>query len=239
MSTFVELLPREMQTAAAESPAVTAWPEESSTASWSLGSFAKEQIRGLVRQLFVPCSAPLRQVVFSAVDPETEVLPICLQVGKALGQHAPGSVCVVEAVPCRQKRGITPAQAFIASSSAKRFGALRDSSEQLSSGLWFMPADVFWGGNHDFPAVWLRARLAELRLEFDYTVLEGPAATHSETATLGNLCDGLVLVLQANFTRRVPAQKVIQRLSSANAHLLGTVLTGRMFPIPEAIYKRL
>jgi len=102
-----------------------------------------------------------------------------------------------------------------------------------------MPADVFCGGNFELSAVWLRARLAELRLEFDYTVLEGPVAAHSEAAALGGLSDGLVLVLQANSTRRVTAQKAKERLSSANARLLGTVLTGRTFPIPEALYQRL
>jgi len=241
MSTFVDLLPQEMRSAAAEAPVVAAWPEDSSgrPAPWSVESFAKEQIRGLVRQLFFPSPAPLRQVVFSAVDAGTEVLPVCLQVGEVIGQHASGSVCVVEAVRHKHKYRFAPEREFVTSSPAKRFGALRDLSEQLSSSLWFMSADVFCGGNHDLSAVWLRARLAELRLEFDYTVLEGPAAAHSEAVTLAGLSDGLVLVLQANLTRRVTAQKAKEGLSSANARLLGTVLTGRTFPIPEALYKRL
>ena len=241
MSTFVDLLPQEMQNATAEAPAVAAWSEEPSarSAPWSLESFAEQQIHGLVRQLFFPSPAPARQVVFSAVDLETEVLPVCLQVGEVLNRQSSGSVCVVEAIPRRQKYGIVSEPGFVASSPAKHFGALRDSAEQLSSGLWFMPADVFCAGNHDFSTLWLRARLAELRLEFDYTVLEGPAAAHSEAAALGGLSDGLVLVLQANITRRVTAQKAKERLSSASAHLLGTVLTGRTFPIPQALYKRL
>ena len=239
MSTLVDLFPQEMQSAAAKSPAVAAWPEESSTrlAPWGLESFAKEQIRGLVRQLFCPGPAPLKQIVFSGVDLATEVLPVCLQVGEALGQHSSGTVCVVEAAR-KLECGIAR-EGFPASSSAKRFGTLRDLSEQISSSLWFMSADIFWGTRHDFSAVWLRARLAELRLEFDYTVLQGPAAGHSEAAALAGLSDGLVLVLQANLTRRVTAQKVKERLSAANTRLLGTVLTGRTFPIPEAIYKRL
>ena len=241
MSTFVDLLPQELGSSAEESPVVVTRPEESSvrSAPWSLESFAEQQIHGLVRQLFFPSSAPVRQVVFSAVDLETEVLPICQQVGETLGQQASGTVCVVEAIPPKQKYGIVPEPGLLASSPAKRLGALRDSAEQLSSGLWFMPADVFCGGNHDFSTLWLRARLAELRLEFDYTVLEGPAAAHSEAAALGGLSDGLVLVLQANFTRRVTAQKAKERLSAAKAHLLGTILTGRTFPIPQALYKRL
>lgn len=241
MSTFVELLPQEIRSATAEAPVVVAWPEETfaKAARWSLESFAQGQIRGLVRQLFSPSATPVRQVVFSAVDAGTEVLPICLQVGEVIGQHASGTVCVVQAVPRGHTYGTVPTQDFVACSPAKRFGTLRDSSEQLSSSLWFMPADVFFGGNFGLTAVWLRARLAELRLEFDYTVLEGPVAANSEAAALGGHSDGLVLVLQANSTRRVTAQKAKERLSSANAHLLGTVLTERTFPIPEALYNRL
>ncbi len=99
-----------------------------------------------------------------------------------------------------------------------------------------MPRSVFIGGSeNDLSPAWLRARLAELRLEFDYTVLQGPAAgAGSEAALLGATCDGMVLVLQANATRRATAQRVKETLHSANARLLGTVLSERTFPIPSS-----
>jgi Mrp family chromosome partitioning ATPase len=53
------------------------------------------------------------------------------------------------------------------------------------------------------------------------------------------MCEGVVLVLKANSTRRIAAQKVIQRLRAANVSLLGTVLSNRQFPVPDAIYRRL
>ncbi len=88
--------------------------------------------------------------------------------------------------------------------------------------------------------MWVGSRLRELRLEFDYTVLHGPpAGLCSEAALLGHLTDGIVLVLEANSTRRVAAQKVKQTLQATNARLLGTVLNQRTFPIPEGIYKKL
>jgi Mrp family chromosome partitioning ATPase len=49
----------------------------------------------------------------------------------------------------------------------------------------------------------------------------------------------MVLVLEANSTRRAGAQKVKEKLHSANARLLGAVLSERTFPIPETIYKKL
>src|SRR6266852_596770 len=59
-------------------------------------TFAKEQLRGLVRQVFFPGSAgPVRQVVFSSID--DEIARICARVAEVLASQVPGDVCVVEA----------------------------------------------------------------------------------------------------------------------------------------------
>ncbi|MBZ5570720.1 MAG: hypothetical protein LAO09_02435 [Acidobacteriia bacterium] len=226
--------------------AVGVEPSESSparTLAWSPAAFAEEQIRGLVRQLFLPGGlSPSRQVLFTPVDIETEITEICMRVGQVLAEQGAGITCVVETQPDCSKTGgacVTSGSAF--GSCQKRFGALRDSSQQLSDKLWFMPGDVFLSGSDgNSSGVWLRARLAELRLEFDYTVLRGPAAAiSSEAAVLGGLCDGAVLVLEANSTRRITAERAKERLHAANVRLLGTVLSERTFPVPEALYRRL
>ena len=51
--------------------------------------------------------------------------------------------------------------------------------------------------------------------------------------------DGVVLVLEANSTRRVAARKAQQAVEAANVRVLGTVLNNRTFPIPEKIYRLL
>ena len=103
-----------------------------------------------------------------------------------------------------------------------------------------MPWDVFLRDQKALSAGWVRTRLDELRLAFDYTIFQAPpAGQFSDPLLLGHLCDGLVLVLTASSTRRVAARKVKERLYSANARLLGTVLNDRKFPIPEKIYKSL
>jgi len=247
MSTFVRLLPPAIMDEGNEPPSIHAEPAIREAAvplpatGWTLESFAEEQIRSLVRQVFLPgWPKPCRQVVFSPVDQGSDIASICMQVGETLVNEGSGSTCVVGA---RAIGGEEDAalKDWPPVSGEKRFGALRDVSQQLSAGLWFMPRNVFLGGNETgLSAAWLRARLAELRLEFDYTVLQGPAAgSGSEAALLGAACDGLVLVLQANATRRVTAQRVKENLYSANARLLGTVLSERTFPIPSAIYRRL
>jgi hypothetical protein len=249
MSTFIELSSPMLEDEPGVSATVEVEPEVRSNSSrmkaapWSPGMFAEEQMRSLVRQVFLPgWPNPSHQVLFTAVDPETEITEVCMRVGQTLAEQSAALTCVVEAEP--DTAGLEDTKlhnGFGGSSSQKRFGALRDSSQQVSDKLWFMPQDVFMGGNDGrWSAVWLRARLAELRLEFDYTVLRGPAAaTCSESALLGKLCDGAVLVLQANSTRRVTAQKVKERLQAANVRLLGAVLSERIFPVPEVIYRRL
>ena len=93
---------------------------------------------------------------------------------------------------------------------------------------------------YDLSSPWLRERLAELRLEFDYTLIQAPpAGLYSEAALLGQLSDGMILVLQANSTRRAAAKKVKQMLLATNVALLGAVLSERTFPIPQNLYKKL
>jgi hypothetical protein len=244
MSTFVELIPRTLEEDVSEGIRIEVPREEPSAArlgGWSLASFADDQIRGLIQQIFLSGRKHARQVVFSAVDEHADVSSLCMSLGEALVRQDSGTTCVVEALPCSPAKDARADHEIVPSNYQKKFGVLRDASQQLSSRLWFMPGSVLLDGNDGkFSPLWLRGRLAELRLEFDFTVLQGPAAgARSEAALLASLCDGLVLVLRANSTRRVAAQRARQMLHAANAHLLGTVLSDRTFPIPEAIYKRL
>jgi len=244
MSTFVDLLPRTLDDVC-EPRTVEIEREESRSlgpAVWDPDAFAEEQIRGLVRQVFLPgWPKPAHQVVFSPVDPETDISAICMQVGLALSAQVSGTTCLVEAnlnSPGLEQVVEKNGHGLIANLERS---ALRKPSRRLSNELWLVPRNVFFGENENgLSGAWLRDRLAELRKTFDYIVLYGPpAGAGSEAALLGSLCDGMVLVVEANSTRRVAAQKVKERLHAANARLLGMVLSSRRFPIPETLYRRL
>jgi len=242
MSTFIHLMPQTLEdTAEVAAAEVQPRPVLSAKRStWDLESFAEDQIRGLVRELYLTGSQPSRQVVFSAIDEETEISALCRRVAETLSESASGTTCLVDA-NLQNRRVSTPeGQSFLIHSDQQRFGWLRDLSLQLSGNLWHMPAEVFLGEPADRrSASWLRSRLAELRLEFDSLVLQAPAAGKTnQAAQVARLCDGLVLVLKANSTRRASAQKVKEMLDAAHVRLLGTVLCERKFPIPSAIYKR-
>jgi protein-tyrosine kinase len=244
MSTFVDLLPQTLDDVC-EPGTIEVERQEyrpPGPAVWDPESFAEEQIRGLVRQVFLPgWPKPAHQVVFSPVDPETDISAICMQVGLALSAQVSGTTCLVEAnlnSPGLEQVVERNGHDLIANQERPAF---RDPSRRLSNELWLVPRNVFLGENENgLSGAWLRDRLAELRETFDYTVLYGPpAGAGSEAALLGSLCDGMVLVVEANSTRRVAAQKVKERLHAANARLLGAVLSQRTFPIPETIYKKL
>ena len=192
-----------------------------------------------MRQVFLPgWPKPARQVVFCAVE-DGDVAGICLRVSQVLAAQIPGTVALVEAhlestgdsekyggpVPVYRPAGFKP---------------LRDSARRVSSHLWRVPREMFMGENQAGLSVeWLPGRLRELRLEFDYTVLHGPpAALCSDAALLGYLSDGVILVVEANATRRAAAQRSVQVLQATNARVLGSVLSKRTFPIPEGIYRR-
>lgn len=208
--------------------------------AWNPDRFGEEQIRSLVRQIFLPgWPKPARQVVFCAVE-DGDVAGICLRVSQVLAAQIPGNVALVEAhLESTDATGgyETPVSVFRPAG----FRSLRDSARRVSSHLWQVPREIFMGENEAGLSVeWLPGRLKELRLEFDYTIVHGPpAALCSDAALLGYLSDGVVLVLEANATRRAAAQRAVQLLQATNARLLGAVLSKRTFPIPEGIYRRL
>ena len=215
-------------------------PAARESGPWNPDRFGDEQVRSLVRQVFLPgWPKPARQVVFCAVE-EGDVAGICLRVRPTLAAQIPGTVALVVThlpSPDRPDAYGTPMPAFRPAG----FRPLRDSARRISSHLWQVPREMFLGENEAGLSVeWLPGRLRELRLEFDYTVLHGPpAGVCSDAALLGYLSDGVILVLQANSTRRAAAQRAVQTLQATNARLLGSVLNGRTFPIPEGIYRRL
>jgi hypothetical protein len=240
MSTLVDLMPQVSEEKAVNdatqafrhSPSIT-------SASWSPSAFAEAQIRGLVQQLFLNNSNKrLRQVLFSSVDADTDTASICRLLAECLSQMDCGTTCLVAADT--RSQGFPGANDVGSPDSEKRLGCLRNASQQLSSRLWLVPRDLLWTAGNTVSAAFLSGRLADLVREFDYTILQAPpVGMYREAALLGSLCDGVVLVLQANLSRRIAAQQVKETLHAANARLLGTVLSERSFPIPEAIYKRL
>lgn len=204
----------------------TAPPKE----GWNPQEFAREQIRSLVRQLFqTEQPRPCRQVVFGAVDPQTDALEICKSVGEALSLETTMDVAVAGA-GLESTRELRVCSTEVCS-------PLRESGAQVRPNLWRLPLEV--NGAEGSVAA-LHRYIGAMRREFEYSIIAAPAATiSSQTIALAQLADGIVLVLSARHTRREQARKVKAALEGAQARLLGLVLRDREFPIPERIYRRL
>ena len=86
----------------------------------------------------------------------------------------------------------------------------------------------------------VRARFEELRTQFEYVLINAPPMNvFADSALLGQFSDGVILVVEANSTRRETAQRLKENLEAANVQVLGVVLNNRTFPIPESVYRKL
>jgi hypothetical protein len=204
---------------------------------WNLRRFAEDQIRGLVRQLFIlGIPRPVKHTVFCPVA-TYDCGSLCLRTAVALAIQVTGTVGLVSAAcPGARERKVVRQS----NTGRDSFPSLREFSEQFSTRLWHVPYEIFGSATEQQPADWLEIMLKNLHLEFDYTIVNGPpAGLDMEAALLGRLSDGIVLVVEANSTRRAAAHIAKQNLRRSEARLLGTVLVERTFPVPDAIYQRL
>jgi hypothetical protein len=206
---------------------------------WNTEDFAREQIRGLVRRVFFSkVERPVRQVVFSPVEPETDVLNLCWRIGEALALETGESIAVVGEYPPQALEDAEPNVAGMTEHFEEENTGLRRTATRVRGNLWLVPPAAK-EGNHITNTL-LHSYMGGIRTQFEYSIVEGPSAAESNAATaMAQLADGIVLVLSAQHTRRITARKVKEQLESAQACLLGTVLSDRAFPIPERIYRRL
>ncbi len=203
---------------------------------WTPENFAREQILGLVRQIFFASAArPVRQVVLSAVEPETDVRHICRQMGETLALETLGNVTIVGG--CLHSMPDPEAQDEPTADRSRLANLpLRRIATPLRSNLWLTPSLERNGSSAT--AASLHSYLGEIRREFEYSIVEArPAGESNETIAMAQFADGIVLVLSALHTRRAAAIKTREVLERAQVRLLGTVLCDRLFPIPEAIYR--
>jgi hypothetical protein len=203
--------------------------------SWSPESFAREQARGLVRQLFLGGNEKrVRHVLFTTIDRETDIDSIARLVGETLALEKAG--CVAVSLRCPKFSHQDCASSEITGGGGSEIRALRQSGLRLKENLWLILSSL-----EDPASVTptLHASLCDLRREFDYSILAIPAADSPAALAILQMVDGAVLVISARHTRRATARSVKRILESANARILGTVLMDRVFPIPANIYRRL
>lgn len=235
----VGVLPPDVQPAAAPAAVRPAAERRRESAGWNPENFAREQVRGLVRQVFLSNAVPpVRQVVFSAVDPATDLRGLCRWVGEALAAQIEATVAVVGGYPRLIQDADTQPEALAERGIKDSSLPLRQIAARVRGNLWLVPDGE--RGSSSISAASLHSYLGEVRGQFEYSIVQAPPAGESDAATaMALFADGIILVLSAQHTRRAAASKIKRAIESARVRILGAVLSDRVFPIPEAIYRRL
>jgi len=79
-----------------------------------------------------------------------------------------------------------------------------------------------------------------MKKDYRHVVLDMPAMKEARLAArLASLCDGVVLVIEAERLRWEVLLEAKAQLLKWNANTLGVVLNKRRFPIPEWLYRTL
>ncbi len=209
----------------------------SELASANIQPAVSPQIYALVQRIFLNLDKPVRSVVFSGVARGNGASEVCAATATLLAQNV-GSVCLVEAdinQPLAQLLGV---------SDVSHMPSCLDSDQPIRAflrcvdddRLFLLPAKALrTKGSLLFAERSLQARLKELGQEVSFIVVCAPLASSMETLLLAKLVDGVVLLIEANRTRRDSASDVVDSLRSAHINILAAVLNNQTFPLPQAL----
>jgi capsular exopolysaccharide synthesis family protein len=199
----------------------------------------------LVQQLLAPqaLDAP-RMVVFAAIEHGNGCTHTAVSVAETLAANGDRSVCLVEG------NFRSPAMSGMFrtnndhgfSDALSRDGAIRSFAKSVHNDrLWIMSAGRLTTESANLlSSDRLNARCEELRQEFDIVIVDAPPLAHfADAIALGRLSDGVVLVIEAESTRKESALAAVESLRSSDVKILGAVLNKRVYPIPQKLYSKL
>ena len=84
----------------------------------------------------------------------------------------------------------------------------------------------------------MKAILVELRPQFEVIILDTPAVIpYADPRILSKIVDGVIIVVKAGKTRREVVTRAESILKSVGANIMGYVLTGIEYHIPEYIHR--
>jgi len=205
----------------------------------------RDEIIKLVQRLFSSTGAETPQVViFSAVEQGAGCSWVCARVAEIVAAHVEGPVCLIDAnfhSPSIKRHFETASSPRVPDERGLPSPVRRNVERSEEGNLWllsFRPPAGDWQTPVSLDR--LKARLAELRKDFAVILIDAPPLdAYTDAALLGRMGDGVVMVLEANNTRREAAQRGKETLDAAGVRVLGAVLNKRTFPVPEFLYRRL
>jgi Mrp family chromosome partitioning ATPase len=226
-------------------PRAEKWDVRGAATRLTFDQVAREESYRLVQQVFMAqVQEPPRVVVFAGIDHGNGCSRMCAHAAEALRENLRGSICLVEAnfrspsLP----RLFGTTNHFGLTDALLGEGPIRSFAKPLGKdNLYLLSCGSHASNSHGLlNSIRLKNRFRELRIEFDFIVVDAPPLTrYSDAIALGKASDGVVLILEANATRREAAIRASEQLRQSQVRILGAVLNKRTFPIPESLYKRL
>jgi polysaccharide biosynthesis transport protein len=183
-------------------------------------------------------------VVFTGAQSGAGCSWVCARTSEALAGRLSGTVCVVDAnlrAPAMHRYFRVENFCGLTQALYQDDPILNYVQEISGRKLWVLPSGP---PSAEHPAPWaserLALRVAELRRQFTYVLIDCPATNlYADVTSLSPLADGAILVLEADFTRPEAALQAKNALVAAKFRLLGAALNKRSFPIPDFIYRKL
>jgi Mrp family chromosome partitioning ATPase len=203
----------------------------------------REEVK-LVQRIFpLNAQGSPQLVLFASLEKEGDACSISARTCEILAARTDGPVCVVDAnfrspflhryFGVENHRGFS--DAIYEPSPAQDF-----TLHVAKTNLWVMPsgsAAVQLSLPQLSEAV--SSRMMELRTLFKYVVINSPLYLDRLPALPSFAADGIVLVVEANSTRRETVREVMEELQIVGTRVLGVILNNRTFPIPNAVYNKL
>ncbi len=206
---------------------------------------AREESLKLIQRLFLtPGQTVPKAVMFAAIDSGSGCSLLCAITARLLAENVSGSVCLVHAnFRTPPSPGLFAGENHYGlTDSLRQEGGIRSYAKQAGrDNLWLLSSGSLQDDSLNLlTSERIKERMAELRNEFSFVLIDAPPLNaYADGMAIGRLTDGVVLVLEANATRREAALRVTESLRTAKIPVLGAVLNKRTFPIPAALYKRI
>lgn len=261
MSRYVELLQRINKIdglsgdfAVAES--IAAAPSESQAGAFrvakasgrSFGSryaaLGQEEEAKLIQRVFLAQNSKSPRVVTCcSAESGNGCTTVCARLAENLARQVPGNVCVVDA-----NLRSPSLHRFFAVENLEGFAEavlldhpLEVCVRNFRQNLYLITAGQAAAHPHTlFASEALRSKIKTLRARFDYVLIDSPPVTqYADASILAPLTDGVILVIEAEATRRETALSAKESIEAASSSVLAAVLNNRTFPVPEALYRRL
>lgn len=187
--------------------------------------------------------AACKVIVITSIEHGSGSSWICAHAGDLLAAGTDGSVCLVDAnlssPTLHDYMGVSNRYGLVDLLNDPALNVKQAASKLAGRDFWLIPC----GSTAEHSECLaqsdrMRDRIAEIRSAFEYVLIDAPpVGLCNDALALGQLADGVLLVVRAGSTRRDSARRLTAELTASGVKLIGAVLNDYASPIPEAIEK--